>query len=85
MCDPVVGFGGAVGFRMRSLCQLSGMPLGGFSGSKLFGLVRPLDRSALAAAVAPEEPNIAPPVRVSQVESLALRMQKPCRPVQPNY
>ena len=67
---------------------LSGMPLRGLSGAKRFGLVRTVGRGALAAAgllvtaLAPEEPDIAPPVGVSQVESLAWRKPKPCRSVQ---
>ena len=85
---------------MRDLCffvsgngraQLSGMPLRGFSGAKRFGLVRAVVHRALAAAgflvaaLALEEPCIAPPVGVSQVESLAWRKPQPCRPAHPTY
>ena len=55
------------------------MPLRGLSGAKRCGLVRTVGRGALAVAgllvtaLAPEEPDIAPPVGVSQVESLAWR------------
>ena len=70
---------------------LSGMPLRGLWGSKGFGLVRTVGRGAwaaaglLVAALAPDGPDIAPPVGVSQVESLAWRKPKPCRSVQPKY
>ena len=103
MGDPLGGFVGVIGSRMRSSCAscaaflgdghvtLSGMPLRVLSGAKRFGLVRKVGRGALAAAglcvtaLAPEGPDIAPPVGVSQVESLAWRKPKPCRSVHPKY
>ena len=63
-----------------------GVPLRGLWGAKRSGLVRALAAAGLlVAALAPEEPDIAPPVGVSQVESLAWRKPKPCRSAQPKY
>ena len=62
MGDPLGGFVGVIGSRMRSSCAscaafwgdghvtLSGMPLRGLSGAKGFWLVRKVGRVALAAA-----------------------------------
>ena len=69
----------------------SGPPLRGVWGPKRAGLMGAVGRGALAAAgllvaaLAPEGPDIAPPVGVSQVDSLAWRKPKPCRSVQPKY
>ena len=78
MCVPLVGLGGVTGARVRSSCD----PGAAFGLARAGGRGVVVAEGLLLAALAFEEAAIAPPVGVSQVESLAWRQSKPCSSVQ---
>ena len=71
-----MGYDALLVLFLRGICT--------FSGPNDLGLVLAWGvlSGLSAAALAPEETDIAPPLGISQVESLAWRKPKPCRSVQ---